>query len=95
MLVMSEVFYLFNVRHFTASAWRRETVTGNRIAIWACVLTLVLQLLFTYAPPMQALFGTAGLDGWSWLLIVGLAGAKFVLVEAEKALLRRRGLRSL
>ena len=93
MLVMSEVFYLFNVRHFTASAWRWETLTGNTIAVWACVITLVLQALFTYAPPMQALFGTAALDLWSWLLITGLASAKFVLVEVEKAVLRRLGVR--
>jgi len=93
MLVMSEVFYLFNVRHFTASAWRWETLTGNTIAVWACVITLVLQALFTYAPPMQALFGTAALDAWSWALIVGLASGKFVLVELEKAVLRRMGIR--
>ena len=93
MLVMSEVFYLFNVRHFTASALRWETLTGNTIAIWVCVVTLVLQALFTYAPPLQALFGTAALDGWSWALIVGLASGKFVLVEIEKAVLRRMGIR--
>jgi magnesium-transporting ATPase (P-type) len=89
--VMSEVFYLFNVRHFTASAWRWETLTGNRIAVWACGITLLLQALLTYAPPMQTLFGTAGLDAASWALIVGLASGKFVLVEIEKAVLRRFG----
>lgn len=93
MLVMSEVFYLFNVRHFTASAWRWETLAGNRIAVWACAITLVLQALFTYAPPMQALFGTAALDAMSWALIVALAFGKFVVVEGEKAVLRRLGIR--
>src|SRR3990167_8573926 len=93
MLVMSEIFYLFNVRHFTASAFRWETLAGNRIAVWACVITLGLQALFTDAPPMQALFGTAPLDAWSWLLITALASAKFVVVEIEKAVLRRLGVR--
>jgi len=51
-----------------------------------------LQALFTYAPPMQALFGTAPLDAWSWLLITALASAKFVVVEIEKAVLRRMGI---
>ncbi|MBE0587492.1 MAG: HAD-IC family P-type ATPase, partial [Hydrogenophaga sp.] len=92
MLVMSEIFYLFNVRHFTASAFRWETLAGNRIAVWACVITLGLQALFTYAPPMQALFGTAPLDAWSWLLITALASAKFVVVELEKTVLRRMGI---
>lgn len=91
MLVISEVFYLFNVRHFIASAWRWETLTGSVVAVWAVLVTLLLQALMTYAPPMQALFGTAPLDVWSWALIVALASAKFVLVEAEKAVLRRLG----
>ena len=29
MLVVGELVYLFNVRHFTAHAWRLETLTGN------------------------------------------------------------------
>ena len=93
MLVLSEIFYLFNVRHFTASAWRWGTLVGNPIAVAAVVITLVLQALFTYAPPMQALFGTAALDAASWAWITGLASAKFVAVEAEKAVLRRLGIR--
>lgn len=93
MLVMSEVFYLFNVRRFTASAFAPGGLLGNAMALWACGITLALQGLLTYWPPMQALFGTAALDATSWLLIVALAGAKFLIVEAEKTLLRRLGVR--
>jgi hypothetical protein len=46
-------------------------------------------MLFTYWPPMQLLFGTAGLGGQAWLAIAGAALAVFVLIEGEKALLRR------
>lgn len=91
MLVLGEMVYLFNVRHFTASAFCWETLTGNAIALWACAITLVLQLLLTYAPAFQALFGTAALDASSWALIACLAGVKFLAVEAEKAVLRWRG----
>ncbi|GAA6141688.1 cation-transporting P-type ATPase [Hydrogenophaga sp. 5NK40-0174] len=91
MLAVSEMFYLFNVRRFTASGLTWETLYGNRMAVWACLVTLVLQLLFTYAPPMQALFGSAPLDWDSWGLILGLAVLKFLAVEAEKAVLRWRG----
>jgi magnesium-transporting ATPase (P-type) len=93
MLVVSQVFYLFNVRHFTASALRVETLFGNPAAVAAVAVTLTLQLLFIYAPPMQQLFGTGALDLSSWGLIVFLASAIFLAVEAEKALLRRRGVR--
>ncbi len=90
MLVAGEVVYLFNVRHFVASAWRLETVTGNRMALWVTGTLVALQMLFTYAPPFQSLFQSTALDLESWLVIWGLAAAKFVAVEAEKALRRRR-----
>jgi len=49
---------------------------------------VVLQLLFTYAPPAQATFGTEAipLRVWPWLVAGGLAF--FFLVEAEKLAIR-------
>jgi magnesium-transporting ATPase (P-type) len=93
MLVVGELVYLFNVRRFTAHALSLETLYGNAIAFWAGVILIVLQMLFTYAPPLQALFGTASLDAASWTLIWGLAMAKFLAVEAEKGVLRRFGVK--
>ncbi|MDZ4176204.1 MAG: HAD-IC family P-type ATPase, partial [Hydrogenophaga sp.] len=95
MLVFGELVYLFNARYFVATALRRDTLTGNPMALWASVILIVLQMLITYAPPMQALFGTAALDGTSWLLITALAAAVFLVVEAEKWVLRRQGVRSM
>jgi len=91
MVVVGEIVYLFNVRHFTASAFTRDTWLGNPVALGTVVITLVLQMLLTYAPPMQQLFGTAALDAGSWGVIGALAGGMFLAVEAEKWLLRRRG----
>jgi magnesium-transporting ATPase (P-type) len=93
MLVLTEIVYLFNVRHFTASALNWNALVGNPISVAAVTITLVLQSLFTYAPPMQQLFGTAPLDGAAWALIAGLAAAVFLAVETEKAVLRRLGVR--
>nr|WP_231943305.1 HAD-IC family P-type ATPase [Hydrogenophaga crassostreae] len=50
MLVVGELVYLFNTRHFTAHAFAWETITGNLIAFWASVSLVVFQMLFTYAP---------------------------------------------
>jgi hypothetical protein len=49
---------------------------------------VVLQLLFTYAPPLQRLFVTEAvpLDIWPWLFLGGLI--VFLVVEAEKAIVR-------
>lgn len=93
MLVLGELVYLFNVRHFVAHAFARDTLYGNPVAFWASVVLIGMQLLFTYAAPMQGVFQTTALDVRSWLLIVALALAKFLAVEAEKWLLRRLGVR--
>ncbi|MGF1614376.1 MAG: cation-transporting P-type ATPase [Gammaproteobacteria bacterium] len=88
MLAMAELLYLFHARHFTASAFSRETITGNPVALWVGLLLVIFQLLFTYAPPMQQLFHSAPLDALSWSVILTLAVVKFLAVEAEKAVWR-------
>jgi magnesium-transporting ATPase (P-type) len=93
MLVVGEIVYLYNVRHFTQHAFARDTLYGNPVAFWACVSLVAMQLAFTYAPPMQHLFRTTPLDVMSWSLIVALGLAKFLAVEAEKWVLRRLGVR--
>lgn len=91
MLALGEMVYLFNVRHFTAAAWGREVLTGNRVALWVSATLVVLQLAFTYLPAMQATFQTAALDLQTWGFIAVLALLKFLAVEAEKAFWRARG----
>jgi len=95
MLVVGEMVYLFNVRRFTASGLTLETFTGNRVALGVCALLVLLQLAFTYAPPLQGLFATSGLDAISWGGILALGVLKFLAVELEKAWWRQRGVRSL
>jgi len=48
----------------------------------------VAQILFTYAPPFQALFDTETipLSTWPWLFVGGLLF--FLIVETEKLTLR-------
>jgi magnesium-transporting ATPase (P-type) len=87
-LVVGEAFYLFNTRYLTASALNLAALTGNRYAVIATLIVLLFQLLFTYAPPMQTLFATTGLDALHWLLISAVGLVVFLVVEAEKAWLR-------
>jgi magnesium-transporting ATPase (P-type) len=89
MLVVGELVYLFNVRHFTASSFSRDIFTGNPVALGMSALLIAFQLAFTYAPPMQQLFQSTALDIRSWLVIGALGGLKFLAVETEKAVLRR------
>ncbi|SOD96408.1 HAD-IC family P-type ATPase [Caenispirillum bisanense] len=91
MLVAVEILYLFSARYLTASALTAEGLFGSRPVLIAVALTIVAQAAFTYLPALNVLFGTAPLEPRHWLLIVCLAVPAFLAVEAEKALLRRRG----
>jgi magnesium-transporting ATPase (P-type) len=88
-LVMAEVFYLFNARFFSASSLNRQGILGNRYALLGVGVVVSLQLLFTYLPPMQLVFGTAAIGIVEWAWVIGFGIVLFLLVEAEKAVLRR------
>jgi magnesium-transporting ATPase (P-type) len=83
-LVMFEVFYLFNARYLLAPVMNRRGLFGSRSALIAIGLVVVLQLLMTYAPPMQHLFGTRPIGAASWVAIVAVASTVLFLVEIEK-----------
>ena len=62
---------------------------GSRYALATIGILLVLQLVFTYFPPMQRLLGTAPTRTGSWLMVVLAGIAVLLLVELEKAVWRR------
>ena len=87
-LVMFEAFYLFNSRYILASVFSLRGFTGNRYVPIAVVLVVFFQMLYTYAPPMQLLFGSTGLSLHQWALILLVSSSVLFLVEAEKWLIR-------
>ena len=89
-LMSFEAFYLLAARRFTRAALGRGGLAGGRYALLAIALALALQGLFTYAPPLQALFGSDALDAAHWARIAVAGGAILLLVELEKRLLRGR-----
>jgi magnesium-transporting ATPase (P-type) len=94
-LVMCEIVYLFNCRYLVAPVYSRQGFLGNRYVLWAIGLLLVLQMLFTYWPVMQQLFGTTALDAATWGRIIAVSLILFLLIEFEKFLLRKRGITDL
>lgn len=89
MLVAGEVVYLFNCRRWSTPSFTFEALTANPVA-WLSVAVLAgLQAALTYWPPLQQVFGLAGLGTGHWMLIAGLALLLFVLVEIEKWVVRR------
>ena len=93
-LVICQIFYLLSARYVMAPAWSRGLVAGNPWVPSAIAGIVVLQLLFTYAPPMQLLFGTESLplSTWGWMVGVGLL--VFVAVELEKHFVSRSNRKS-
>ena len=88
-LVIGQIFYLLNSRFKTDSSLSISAHLGNRYLPMGIGAVIVLQLLFTYAGPLQRLFGTAAvpLNIWPWLLLGG--AIFFLVVEAEKFVIRR------
>jgi len=90
-LVVGQICYLLASRFSRTTSLRRELVTTNPIS-WLCVaVMLALQLLFVYAPFMQAAFGSTGVGASGWLVPLAVGAAVFAVVEADKALRRRAG----
>lgn len=87
MFVVGELFYLFNCRSLRLPMWRLGLLS-NRPLLAGVAAMIALQLLFTYAPAMQAVFGTAGLDPWQWAVIVAAGSLIYIVVEVEKRIRR-------
>ena len=86
-LVMFEIFYLFNSRYLLAPSLTYEGLFGNRYALYAIGLLLLIQLGFTYFGPMQTLFATTDMGLDAWLRVIVVASSVLVLVEIEKTAL--------
>ncbi|GAB6051300.1 cation-transporting P-type ATPase [Magnetospira thiophila] len=89
-LILFEIFYLFNARYIYAPVLNRAGLLGNRVALVAVALLLLVQMGFTYLEFMQTLFGVTGIGLESWGRIVVVSSSVLFLVELEKAWIRHR-----
>ncbi|PPE69824.1 cation-transporting P-type ATPase [Caldimonas thermodepolymerans] len=88
-LVVFEIFYLFNVRYLHGGSLTWQGVLGTPAVLIALVVVVVAQLAFTYAPTMQRWFASAPVPFVDGLVIIAAGVALMLVLEAEKALLRR------
>jgi magnesium-transporting ATPase (P-type) len=88
-ITIGQVFYLLNSRYLLDSSFSLTAHTGNKYLPLGIGAVVILQLLFTYAPPFQRLFDNEAipLPVWPLLLTGGLLF--FAVVEAEKLIIRR------
>jgi magnesium-transporting ATPase (P-type) len=87
-LVIGQIFYLLNSRYKLESSLPLQAHLGNPYLGLGIAAVVAAQALFTYAPPLQALFGTEAIPlyVWPWLFLGGLVF--FLIVEAEKLIIR-------
>jgi magnesium-transporting ATPase (P-type) len=88
-LVAMEVAYLFSVRYLRQPSFTFHGVRGTPAVLIALGLVVVMQSLFTYAPPMEALFGTRPLPPLWAGVVLAVGAALFVVLEVEKWVGRR------
>lgn len=89
MLVVMEIFYLFNVRYLHRTSFSLIGAMGTPAVLAAIAVVVAAQLLFTFAPFMHALFGSAPVALTDGLLILAIGLVTMVVLELEKTLMRK------
>ncbi|WP_420750942.1 cation-transporting P-type ATPase [Rhodococcus sp. O3] len=88
-IVVAEMFYLVNSRRIEESVLNREGLFGNHYVLGAITACIGLQLLYTYMPFFQTVFGSSGLTLVEWVKVLGVGLTVFFVAEAEKWVVRR------
>ena len=88
-LVAMEIFYLFSVRYLKVRSFTCQGVKGTPLVLASVATLVMLQVAFTYAPPMQTLFHTRPLGVYALVEVVAVGFSVLVVLEVEKWLRRR------
>jgi cation-transporting P-type ATPase F len=81
--VMVELAYLFNCRSFTRSMFSIGLFSNPWVIVGSLGM-IGLQLLYTYLPPMNAIFESAPISWDAWLRVIAVAIAAHLIVDVEK-----------
>ncbi len=87
-LVIFQIFYLFNTRFVIAPVRSLRDFTENKYILLAISLAVIFQIVLTYLPFFQNLFGTAALGVEKWLVMIMLGVMVFISIELEKSATR-------
>lgn len=87
-VVAAEMFYLVNSRFTLASVISLDGLTGNRYVLLAIAACISLQIAYTHAPNMQAIFNSTDLTQLEWCKVVAAGLLVFSVAEFEKFVIR-------
>lgn len=88
-IVFGEILLLFACRSLRFSMFELGFFS-NRLLWIGVAIMVIAQLLFTYTPWMNAIFGTAPINTEEWVLILAASLLLYGLTELDKWLRRRR-----
>lgn len=88
-IVVMEIFYLFSVRYVHGTSLTLRGAFGTKAVMIGIFAVTVGQLSMTYAAPLQTILGTAAVGVEDGLAILAVGVVFFVIVEVEKAFVRR------
>jgi magnesium-transporting ATPase (P-type) len=88
-LVLIEVFYLFNCRYLTQSIFHRDFFVGSKLLWLAAAVVIAIQIVFTYLPISQTVFGLENIGIQDWGVIILATLPVMLIVEIEKWLQRQ------
>jgi len=87
--VAMEIGYLFNCRALDRSLLS-VGLLSNRLLLGGVAVTVLLQLMITYLPAMNAAFQTAPLPGAAWIPVLALGVLIYGIVGVDKWFAARR-----
>lgn len=86
MLFVLEIFHLFFIRNIFGTSLTWAAARGTK-AVWICIIIIIpAQLVVTYWPFAQRIFGTAPVSFSDGALILAIGAVFFVIIEVEKQL---------
>lgn len=88
-LSFTQLFHAFNLRSTTRSVIRKDFFS-NKLLDLSFVVGAVLMVGVVLIPGVNKAFGAVALNGYQWLIAIGLAIAIIPLVEIEKIIIRKR-----
>lgn len=87
-LVITQMFHLFNSRSIRGFAFNKDFFTNKAVFAVSGILIL-LQVLITYSPAMNSIFGTVSISASDWIYPITFGFIVFVIVEIEKGIMRQ------
>ena len=87
-VVAAEMIYLVNSRFTLASVISLDGLTGNRYVLLGIAACISLQIAYTHAPNMQAIFNSTDLTQLEWCKVVAAGLLVFSVAEFEKFVIR-------